>query len=494
MANQVSARLKGDDYQHLFAWFHILALLLPQKKVVEVVVEDSNASSIDDVTVKHEKGSGMPDLFHQVKYHVDHRGSYSTAELCKQGPSQKSLLKKLYLSWKVLLENDPPTRPQIFLVSNWTWDASDKFKMCISGKDYSVTDDFLTKSANSDVGKIRNLWIEEIGANFHDFREFVRGLRFQLGFDSSNDLEERVAERMSSRGLRHDHIALKVVVGIVREWVKDGTRSIDRSRLESALQKHDLYASDENERSVAVYMHTIKKQSFDIPPDHLLDWTDLFEGKPNKKGHFPKNPADWNGRMLPELESLEAEINESTDCRLIRARGLARLSAWFALGHAFSEVARYTIEVAQGDALWRTSDAPTFDFSLGVTNGEDGEALGGNAQVVAIGVSVTGSLDEDVRSYLGATGEVSRLLLLRPNRELGFECLRSGCDAMALARDFKRRAVTFVKLTGAKKLLLFYYGPLAGACFIGHVSNAVCREIQIMEDQQPGYAPSFCLE
>ena len=28
---------------------------------------------------------------------------------------------------------------------------------------------------------------------------------------------------------------------------------------------------------------------------------------------------------------------------------------------------------------------------------------------------------------------------------------------------------------------------------IGHCLNAVCREIQIMEDQQPGYSPSFLL-
>jgi hypothetical protein len=42
-------------------------------------------------------------------------------------------------------------------------------------------------------------------------------------------------------------------------------------------------------------------------------------------------------------------------------------------------------------------------------------------------------------------------------------------------------------------VLLYYFGPLSGACFIGHQLNAVCREIQLMEDQQPGYVPSFLL-
>jgi hypothetical protein len=52
----------------------------------------------------------------------------------------------------------------------------------------------------------------------------------------------------------------------------------------------------------------------------------------------------------------------------------------------------------------------------------------------------------------------------------------------------------FVKRRNAMRLLLYYFGPLSGACFIGHQLNAVCRQIQIMEDQQPGYAPAFLLE
>ncbi len=41
--------------------------------------------------------------------------------------------------------------------------------------------------------------------------------------------------------------------------------------------------------------------------------------------------------------------------------------------------------------------------------------------------------------------------------------------------------------------MLYYWGPLGGTAFIGHRLNAVCREIQIMENQQPGYAHAFLL-
>jgi hypothetical protein len=42
-----------------------------------------------------------------------------------------------------------------------------------------------------------------------------------------------------------------------------------------------------------------------------------------------------------------------------------------------------------------------------------------------------------------------------------------------------------------RRLLLFYFGPLSGAAFIGATLNAVAPEIQVYEDQVPGYAPSF---
>ncbi|HZF11314.1 MAG TPA: hypothetical protein VFE33_21180 [Thermoanaerobaculia bacterium] len=51
----------------------------------------------------------------------------------------------------------------------------------------------------------------------------------------------------------------------------------------------------------------------------------------------------------------------------------------------------------------------------------------------------------------------------------------------------------FAREHEARRLLFYYYGPLSGACFLGHQLNAVAREIQVMEDQQPGYAPSFLL-
>lgn len=496
MANQVAARLSGDDYQHLFAWQFVLELLMPQKRVRLVTIEDALAGSVDDVTVQHEEDSSLPDQFFQIKYHVDYRSEYSTRALIDHKPTESSLLEKFWRTWKLLGAQAPTREIELRLVSNWTWDAKDKLKSCIDGHDNSVKDEFLTASSRSDIEKLRKLWQSALSASDDEFQSFIKCLRFRLGYDCAQELEQRVAERMENLGLKSDRSALLIAVGIVRAWIKKGKQELSKSEVEKSLAEHDLYLPKSSEHGVAIYLVTVKAQKFDLEPDYILDWRDYFAGDVNKKGHQLVDPSAWNTMLLPQLYERESQINQQTDCRLIRARGLARLSAWFAFGFAFSEVARYTIEVAQNDKHWRTDTPVSQDFRLVTSNGMDldGEVINGKGQAVAVGISVSGSLDNDVRKFISTRSEsISSLLLLRPERELGKECLRNAGDAAALAAQVKKVTRNFVKRWAAQKMLLFYFGPLSGACFIGHKLNAVCQQIQLMEDQQPGYAPSFSL-
>lgn len=497
MANQVAARLSGDDYQHLYAWQFALEFLMPRKMVRLITVEDALAGSVDDVTIQYEVGTNIPDRFYQIKYHVDQRDVYSTDALVEAKLGHTSLLEKFWRTWKLLRQQDLHRAIELYLVSNWTWDSHDALKACFDGHDTSITNEFFTAGPKSAVGKLRANWQNALGASDEEFRAFIQCLRFKLGFDCAEELEQRVADRMEFLGLKSDNAALKVAVGIVRGWVKSGKQELSRQNLEVMLKTHDLYRPAD-ERCITIYLTTVKAQKFDIAPDYALDWRDYFIGDPTKKSHKLKDSSDWNGRLLPELEALEARINEDTDCRLVRARGLARLSAWFAFGFTFSEVARYTIEVDQQGNHWRTDAPRSGDFGLTITsNGAlpHGEVLDGEGSTVAVGISVTGSLDIDVREHLAQrTEKVAALLLLRPERELGKECLRTAGDVVALADGAKNLARTFVKHWKATRLLIFYFGPLSGACFLGHRINAVCHQIQIMEDQQPGYAPSFLLK
>ena len=491
MANQVAARLKGDDYQHLYSWFHVLELLMPQRQVAKVIVEDEGAGSIDDVAVHHEKDSDFPDCYHQVKYHVDQRSAYSVDRLTEKNRNGKSLIQKWYHSWKGLIEAHPEKNVEVHIVSNWSWAENDVIGTVLSGETNALTENFFDTHERK-INSLRQTIYSHLGDE-SKVVQFARSLRFQLGYSCWKQLADQTAERMEHRGLRSDGTALLVSVSIVREWIKARRQEINVEVLDEVLETHALWLPADVEPAVHVYLTTIKTQKFEIEPDYVIDWRDYFKGGGAKKGHDLKNPQDWNEQLLPDLEAIEGRINTETDCRLIRARGQARLSAWFAFGFTFSEVNRYTIEIAQGEELWRSDVKPACNFCL-ITNGPEGEELQPDGSTVAIGISVTGELDEDVRIHLKEAGSpVRALLLLKPNRELGADCLRNAPDAVALAQEAKKTARHFVKHHRATRLLLYYFGPLSGACFIGHQFNAVCKEVVIMERSEPTYARSFAL-
>jgi len=245
-----------------------------------------------------------------------------------------------------------------------------------------------------------------------------------------------------------------------------------------------------------VHLSTIAGQNAESAPDHTLDWRPYFTGDESKRDHQLTDPADWNTRLLPELYALEAKINKRPP--LVRVYGRARLSAWLAFGYVFAEVANYTLDVEQKGDFWRTDAPISPDFSLIATNDDGldrGEMLDGQGAAVAVSVSVYPLIDDHVRKYIAKrTEQIAALLLLRPDREISSTRLESAGDAAALADAVKRRVHAFVNQWDAERLLFFYAGPASAACFIGHRMNAICRQIQVMEYMNPGYAPSFLLK
>jgi hypothetical protein len=190
--------------------------------------------------------------------------------------------------------------------------------------------------------------------------------------------------------------------------------------------------------------------------------------------------------MLPELLRTRDEMSSKIGARLLRVAGKARLSAWFAIGWTFSPVAGWALEVDQNGAWWRNDAAESADVEL-VAALEDAK---GPADVLAVGVSLTGDLSADVRQYLAEIGEpAGKILFVQTNLGLG-KTIRGPGDLTKLAhllRDQMRGALG----RRPARILLFYMGPLAGAAFVGAALNAIAAEVQIYEDQLSGYAPSF---
>jgi len=493
MATQTSALLKGFDYQHLISWYQILSLKISRYFVTKVKLEDSQAGLVDDVTVF--MGNTVSEInFYQIKYHVDQRDSYNIDKLLDDSTGT-SLMEKFWSTWKSIKKLYPSGEEKIKLnlYTNWLIDHNDEILTCVCGESGSLNDTFYNSSKKSSIGKKREAWRLKHQASEEEFIEFTKSLVFHLGKDFSDELKRMISERMELLKLKHDENALLVSAGIVKDWIKTKTQEITLDILEDKLKHHNLYLPTDAEKFSTVYFITVKDHKFDLEPDYILDWRDSFQKTSNKGDHTLLNVDDWNKKLLPELYEFEKRINNETSTQFIRARGYARLSPWFAFGFVFSEVSGYKIEVNQQGNLWRTDASMNKNFNI-INENNAGETISTNTNSVAVGISITGSLCSDVRKYFNTNKIIDSLLFIRPEKELGKDCLTEAADVIAFAVKTKEKIRDFVKQHNAEKLFLFYFGPLSGACFLGHQLNAVCKEIQIMENIPNGYTPSFLLK
>ncbi len=490
MPSSVGARRQGDEYQDVYGWFRALELLRPARKVWRVSIEDPTGGSFDDVTLRPEAGTSHAPQFAQVKFHVDESGHYSTKALIEhKSRNLRSLLQKAWDTWLVLREED--TRVQLLLVTTYSWDPADPIAKHIRFEK-RLTQDFITNRLDGDkAAESRLAWWEDVGKPDEDlFQPFLASLQFRTGYPATSELMDWTSERMELVGLKHEHEDVLAGSRQVWEWIRDRKESITREDMQAAIEAKDLLDPGASlEPSVSLYIHTVVKEPHEIDGDWELDWRDHFDGEEWLRGHRVTDPTVWNEVMLPEVFEVRSQIMTDTECRLLRARGKARLSAWFAIGAVFSRVAGWVIEVDQGGHRWRNDEGLSTDVQLL----EELEDRGGDPETLAVGISITGDLAGDVRAYLDEIGDpAGKLLLIQTNLGLGFTAVRDAGDLTAIAQLARDRIRTALGKR-PRRVLLFYYGPLSGAAFIGSQLNGIAPEIQVYEDQVPGYAPSFTL-
>ena len=492
----------GEWYQDLYGWSRILDLS-PNCRLERVRLEANDAAHVDDV-VAHSRDPKKPIEFVQLKFHVGtEAGRYSTeyfvapprtaASAARAGRKSlaQTLLQKFWSSWLQL--RDEPRGVLLILHSNWSWEDGDPLRPLISGVDDRLPDSYFIAAQSSDVGRARERWREHLKAEPDEFERFMRAMRFQLGQGSTQRLRDAVADRMADRCLYADDEAVDRAVGRVGKWIREKVDTISPALYEAALDELRLKLPDADP-AVRVCLHTIERQQYREAADHVVDWCEHFlpstEGQAYPRGHTVHDALAWNGVFLPELHALKAHLNTAS-IRLLRVRGQARLSAWIAFGHVFDGRARYVIEVDQGGGAWRSDTAPASGIDAVAPDGILELAAGPD---VAIGVSVTNRVGPAVRDAIGALAlPVDALLVLEPSTGIGRHAIASAAQLSAFVEGVRQRVSELVAARRAKRVHLFYSGPFSGAVFLGHALGAAAPEIQLYEDQQPGYAPSFLL-
>lgn len=487
MGEQSAARLEGDRYQHLYSWYELLRLLDEDSPYEYGYVEHPEAGAADDVTLHPKSGITRPARFVQIKWHVDQRDAYSFASLTKVLSGSRSLLEKLFDSWKNLRASGPV---EVWLVSNWQ--SAPGLGCFIRSRGYKFSDEFLTAGGRSKAGQCRQLWKKKLKASGEEIINFCRDLRLRLGFSGISDFEEMVDERMARYGLRMGENARAIATDEVRAWIEVGgeRKRITRDVLLEVIERRHLRAPKVDEPSVSLWIHGWGRRAFDRPPTVELDWTAHFDRASRR---VPTQEV-WDRELLPELARTREELSAHAGGEYIDFRGKLPLTAALTVGATFSEVGGYKFRAEQptrGDIyLWRSDAKPSGRAFLATE-----QELNAGGEAVLITLSITGSARDDVRPLSEQlAGALKALVYAEPDGGTGDGAITGAEDAVALAIRAKELIRNSRNTYRARRTHLVLYAPATYCLFLGQRLNALGEIVTYERATEGGYQPSVTLK
>lgn len=486
MGEQSAARLGGDDYQHLYSWYEILPLLDERSPYAYAYIEHPEAGAADDLTLHPKPGAGVPTRFIQVKWHVDYRDHYTFDKLIEvTAGSARSLLRKLYDSWKNLRGSEPI---EVWLVSNWSPAPHPDLGAYLSDRSPELNDEFYAKRRPSPVARARESWASALEIPEAEAVQFCRALRFQLGYLPAHRLLEQVNERMVFHGLKYGENPRAAVLDEIRQRIQAGgdAKRITRDELLSIIERRELRADFPHAPAVRLWIHGWAEQGYDVAPTVALDWTRYFD---RDERRVP-TAEEWRVDLLPQLRDARKQFAALPDGKYIDLRGKLSLTAGVAVGAAFPQVAGFSFRVEQptgGETyLWR-SDAPPSDSRFTIV-----EEAGSAGDDVALGLSISGSGLANLKRSVTAMGTPA-YVYAEPATGTGQQAIRSAADAVALANSAKELIRSMRERYSASRVHLFLYCPAAFALFMGQVLNAVGTIVTYERTADGGYQESVTL-
>ena len=313
MANQVSARLKGDDYQARFFWCKA-AEMLYDDAIKKVTLEHDKVSMVDDVGVYYD-GSGTLDKgkylikadFFQVKFHVTVAGAFSSKAIIEPGfiHTKKSLLLRLYEDYLKLCQS-VGQEIRLHVVSNWVWDPKDPLAKVIAD-DGSFREGFFEANAGSRIGKIHQQYIEHLGIDSKEFKEFATTLRFGCGYLSLSNLQDQLNARLVAAGLvpvprfrdysPYDDLA--------RKFIESNQKEFDRKTLLAVCKREELLGDNKPAKHTILGIRSFQRfaERLESECDLIIDLCDLFVER------YTKSDLYWN-KEIPErlAQTLNGEV------------------------------------------------------------------------------------------------------------------------------------------------------------------------------------------
>ena len=467
------ARIRGDDYQHLFTW--LLVLEAADSGTDSMGIEDPKAGKADDVTVYMEDGRWR---CYQAKYAVYCRTAGLGWLTCSKS-GRPSIIQQFYRLWA----EEHRRKPEITLVTNRLPADGDHLMGMIDSRDCTVARRLEHAEPGSRGDRTCSDLAEHLGTTKEETVAFFHDVRFELGMTEEN-LTKLVKNTMRTGGLCHDDEAVARGIGIVHGWVTAGKRKISKAELRAAVKQ--LKMAD-GSPTASVLIQMIDRDPAPEGATIALDWVDLFPGIEPRARHLPSDSALWNGLFRPEFRRAAQKLR-SLNCTRVLVKGHMRLPTWFAVGAEFAKTADFEVLSLKGPEEWSSAGEVS-----GVATECDVAALGSGKDLV-VGLALSDDLSPDVLSYVrGQRIDAGKYACLRPSGGPSDQAVGDAAEARGWARGVRDSVRRLASTYRPDQIHLFLSCPRGVALLLGHRWNRIPRT-QLYEDlRSEGYRPSYLI-
>lgn len=505
MADAVTARWHGDNYQSRIFWEHAFNLLLDGSCVVEVTFEANGPKAFDDVVVRYDPPvprSGPERIaaeYTQVKWHVESGGRFGYEDFINPdfiGAKSFSLLQRLQQA-----RLQAPANSHFTFLTTYRIKDGDPLAELISSHDRTLLIEklFDDTTDRSRMGKVRQCWREHLQlASDDELRTIVRGLRVLEGHLSLDELRAQINIKARIVGVltcsaaesdfRYDELARQLKVRRLNALTREALLQLCREEglLVERAAKPDPF--------LPVAIRSFLGPSADVvdaAPENTLLLLDEFRQRYLQEGR------GWQRDIRPKVETfLRAAVKRSHKLRLILD---AHASIAFLAGSVLDLKSSVDTQLVQkgrvGRSVWRADDPIAADAARFTIE----EEVVGDGDEIAIAISVARTATPDAHDYVAAQlPRVGRLITYALPRGTGQSVVAGGGHAAALAEQISNHLRGMKQRPPGALVHIFAAAPNSLLFFLGqeHQAIAPCIVYEFDFDSRSNktYQPSFVID
>lgn len=498
MANAVTARQTGDDYQARWFWLSAFELLFEDSSVSLVTFESDKPRAFDDVIVEYEQpvvGSAR-DRFtqdcYQIKWQVDSSHRFGYEDLINPSfinATSVSILQRLEAAARSAHKN-----ARFNLITTARIRDGDSLNKVISNNDQSILMEKLFDGTGdrSAMGKIRACWRDHLGLPDDEaLRPIVDRLRIHDSAPTLEELGERLSIKAQLAGLQTPDKTMtdNRYDVLPRKLLARGINRYDRTEIKSVLHDEKLIVtpptSPPDYTSVCIRSFLSISQHIDrSSSENTLSLVSEFRER------YIRDDNGWQQTIRPKVVEFlkeRAELNPK-----IRLSLDAHASIAFLAGTVLNLKTGIDVELVQKGRVtnvWRPDDqSSSGELSISTDTMGEGD--------IALAISMTQDILSHVRAYVTQQlPDISTFIHCAPKHGPSQQSISGGQAACQIADNIARELRHHKATSDQRTVHLFAACPNSLLFFLGQqhksLGPTVIYEFDFDGEGNRSYQPSF---